>query len=173
MGRLLEIAYLYAPFVLLILGMCHISLLPLVSFSSGELKPRGIYFEETSLQPTLTASFYKMESELLVSAHEMCLDFEARGLPCYKNDQLIWSVASPRGEAHEILVVVFQTADKDNRTAVTFSHFLQTIDRGRWLAKRLVVLIPLNSGNEADVAVSVSLLILPFFSSHRNTCLQI
>ncbi len=128
-------------FICYALGLLHILLYPLVTFSTGEFKPRGTYFEENALQPSITQPRFVWEHAR--NQHESCADFEAEGFPCFEpRAALRWSLLRPNfyDDGKEVLVLVV-TSTAISRSKL-LAPFLAHLRKGRWLSKTIVVLMP-------------------------------
>lgn len=136
-----------------LLALVHIAMFPLVSISTGEMKPRGTYFEENSLLPSLATSTYSQPLSLdklqktTKSSIQLCQFLESEGLPCYHGSSFIWSVVKPYfiDEGKEVLVLV-ALSNNDCSIAAHLIALLKHMKHERWLTKSVVLLVPLQNG---------------------------
>ena len=161
----------FIPFVAFVAGTVHfLFFFSLVTLSTFEAKPRGVYFEENSLLPSLSTPSFRHPDSRMSSSNKSGssskvnedLSFEAmtchalaeQGLPCWQRQHLAWTVIRPRGvdDAKEALIFVAAPPRSEVGSYMQLSHscsplgtimpLLAHLDLQGRLAKTLVVLFP-------------------------------
>ncbi len=159
------------PFVAFVAGTVHfLFFFSLVTLSTFEAKPRGVYFEENSLLPSLSTPSFRHPDSRMPSSNKSgssskvsedlsfetmaCHALAGQGLPCWKRQHLAWTVIRPRGvdDAKEALIFVASPPRSEVGSYMQLSHscshlsiimpLLAHLDLQSRLAKTLVVLFP-------------------------------
>lgn len=155
---------LAAIIIPLVLAALHWLLFPLISLSTGELKPRSTFFEHKDLIPhSASTSYLNLEANDIRSVESVpsvCGHFESFGLPCLlQGSTMAWSYATPYfiDDAEDIIVVVveleFESAKSTSETMHRAASFLHQLRGGRWLAKTVVFLVPCEGESSSSDAV--------------------
>ena len=154
------------PAILFGIGLIWVLLLPAISISSGELKPRGLYVDEHSLlvQSNIVGTPKLVYPLNYTQESEVCKVFDLATTHCSydENTRISQIEVLPLHSANffDTTILVFQfnsSEDCSYHTSVTLAHSVaMELNKSRWNSRKvLILLIPAsNNSTESDILQS-------------------
>lgn len=141
-----------AIIILLLVSVGHLGCYPLLTLSTFEAKPRGVYFEENALLPGATPASFALPTNDAYPSEEFvsCREVERRGFPCFHlaGENLVWTYATPMftDDSKEIIVLVVLTSPGASFHPA-FLSLLSHVHSSKYLAKNVALLFTSNSSS--------------------------
>jgi len=165
----------------------HWFLFPLVSLSTGELKPRGTFFEHKDLLPhfTSSSSFSPRAFDFAVGSEKetssVCDIFENLGHPCiWHGASLVWSYVTPSfvDDAEEVIVIVASHKECESASALDtnfrrLASFQNHLQDSRWLAKTVVLLVPMGGNSDGALEAWLNLYLVSSVGQQHRTMMPV
>lgn len=130
-------------------GILWIFLFPLVSISTGELKPRGIYIDESSLQSYSPATF-NYETKEVADLRGLCerLSLRCSHLIDQSYEIILDSLHKPISD--EVIAIVLPYYEDNIHISHVLGVLCENLVDSEWLAKRVLLLL-LPSHNSSSI----------------------